>query len=161
MPVGATLKVGLTQKVLFLVSGIVMLCAAVIDGSKYYTGLEIIIVTSCVLAFLSIPRVMKLIIPIILCLIILFWLFNQNEITNFQQLFGALGLVIVALGFATSFQLYYLFGSLIVMIFSIAKYLDTQNSLALVFALLNFIAIFASYYGWIKSKRNQNNIANT
>lgn len=142
---GALLEVSNTQKSLFLVGAVALLATAAIQRHRLFIYLECVVIFGSALAFISLGTGIKLVLPTVLGLILFWHLWQTKTLVNARQWVGGLGLVILAIGFASSSAILYLVGGITLSVYSAWEW-QRGIALAWLWLVLNgFFSVATAY----------------
>ena len=142
-----------SQKLTLLVANIIMLVFSCIDGNVYYIALEIVVVVGSVGPFLPVAESKAGGLTLMTAIVVLAMLISGGLITNKLELIGAIGLILLAIGFAISNPWPMLFGSICIAIFSGYSFYHVREAISGVFALLNVVFFFSCGYACLRRGR--------
>jgi hypothetical protein len=134
-----------TQKVLYLLGGILLTITAVIEGQAYFIALEAIVIVSASLAFIPGYFFLKAMLPLALTALFLLYLNRNPHSTEKVDHLGTCGLVLLALGYAITHPLLYLAGGIVLTVYSYRAY-RAGVSIALLWAVLNAVFSLTAFY---------------
>jgi hypothetical protein len=135
----------LEQKVCYLLGSIFLLTMSSLDLQLYFILLQIVILAGAIVAFFPIPVFYKAAVPIALSIFSVLLFLFKGYLKDPNQIFGCLGLLLLAAGYAVSNPIIYFLGGLVVMIYSYISYRRGIKT-ALLFALLNLVFSVTSAY---------------
>ncbi len=134
-----------TQRYLFLLGAMGMTLMAILEHHKLFIGLQLVIVSGTLTAFLPAGELIKGSIPILVSLPVLYILYTKGFLDTGRRYLGALSLIILGVGYAAQHPLIYFLGGLLVSIFSLLELLSGFKP-ALIWLALNLI--FTSLAGF-------------
>lgn len=126
------------QKHCFLWGSVLLLVPALMVYDKVFISLETILILGAVVAFTPFKKYIKAVIPIILGIAALGWMYATNAFADWSSFAGAAGFLTLAVGYAISHPLIYLLGSLCLIVYSTAGWLAGSN-IALIWLILNIV----------------------
>lgn len=127
-----------TQKGLFLVGCIFLLTSSVLEKNKFFSILQIVVLSGTLIAFAPVSLVFKAGVPISLSILAIIYFMLQGMLSDSLTIVGCLGLLFLAAGYAISNPIVYLLGGLFLTIYSYYSYKQGVN-IALIFAILNAV----------------------
>lgn len=143
--VGAVIVIfGLTQpnaQLYYIFGAFLLLITAVYYKFLYFMALELVLISGHTASLLGISRILQMVLPIILCLQLLFFYAMTGHLNNIFVLIGILGVGLISIGFGFAYTWVFFIGSMSVAIY--AFYLSyRKKKFALLWGSLN--AIFAA-----------------
>lgn len=145
---GTWLPLGIEQKSLFFMGASILLFASMASAHRFFVVLQTVAFIGTLTAFLDIPFWVKFSIPLLAGAIAIFILVREGKCQTWDAWVGTLGLVGIALGYATSEPPFYCLGALFLVIFSAVEF-KKGHSLGLIFALLNLFFFISSGLEWL------------
>lgn len=132
------------QKGCFLLGAIFLAVTARLSAHRLFFVLECVVICGSILAFFNLPVTLKATALLACGLAALIYLYQAALLKDTHNQLGALGLIAIATGFATSMVWAYLIGGLILTLYSIIEW--TQgHTIAFVWIILNLL--FATVAG--------------
>lgn len=141
--VGNLYPATLLQKYLFLACGILLMISAILEKQEYFIVLEVVVIVSALLAFLSEHGGLKMGVPLLLSLFSIAYLYSRGLLNSSLSILGVAGLVFLGLGYATLNPLIYLLGGVVLTVYSAISY-TRGVGIALLWAILNAIFSFTA-----------------
>jgi len=135
---GTFLQPTVTQKLCFLLGGLLMLVSSIIERHKFLTVLQIVTVSGASMAFTPFTVGQKMIVPIGLTVLSLIAFAVKGELKDRLTLLGSVGLGCLAVGYATSNPILYFLGGVFLAIYAFASYFKGVK-IALLWAILNSV----------------------
>ncbi len=129
------------QKHLFLSGGVLLTASAVLRRHGFFIALQIVLLTGTAVAYLPVATLYKVGLPIAVAVPVLIWRHRQGGLASALDRAGALGIVILAAGYAVSHWSVYLAGDLVVLTVS---WIELRSGVreALVWVILNGVFAF-------------------
>lgn len=127
-----------SRRALFLGGAILLLISSILARHGYFISLEILVVSGCASAFIAGYRRAKRILFAIAGAVVLVLVADLSSLTD---ILGGVGLVAVALGYATTAPIWYALGSLAVGTRAWIEFGNEPLVLPAVFGLLNWIFV--------------------
>ncbi|GLI56142.1 hypothetical protein PM10SUCC1_16560 [Propionigenium maris DSM 9537] len=127
-----------TQRWLFLLGAMGMTIMAILEHHKLFIGLQLVIVSGTLTAFLPTGEIIKGSIPILVSMPVLYILYTKGFLDTNRRYLGALSLIILGVGYAAQHPLIYFTGGFLVSLFSLLELLSGFKP-ALIWLTLNLI----------------------
>ncbi len=108
------------QKICYLVGGLFLLLSSILERQLFFSLLQIVISSGALIAFASIPRFFKALVPISLSVFVILFLFKKGLLDDIWNKIGCLGLIFLAIGYAITYPAIYFLGGLFLTLFSFA-----------------------------------------
>jgi len=140
---GTLLPADLTQKLYYLLGAGLMLISATLERQRFFIILEIIIVAGTAVALTSLSGITKEAVPLLLSILALSYFAVRGELKDPLTLFGTIGLIVLAIGFAITNPIIYLVGGLLLAIYSYGSF-RRGVKIAMIWAVLNAIFVVTS-----------------
>lgn len=129
----------------YVSGGILMLLTAIYYKLTYFIALEIILIAGHGAVLLGIGPTAQVVLPILLCLQLLFYYVLSGQLKNVFRFIGILGIGFLSIAFLYQNPWIFFFGSLGIAVFSFYQVYRGRH-IALLWALLNLIFVFISVY---------------
>ncbi len=139
---------GLTQlqaQRYYVIGAFFLLAAAIFFELTYFVALELILIAGHGAVLLGIGPVSQAVLPILLCLQLLFYYLLSGQLKNIFRLIGILGIALLSIAFSYEDLWVFFFGGLAVAIFSFYQ-VYRGHLVALIWAILNAIFAFFSLF---------------
>lgn len=120
----------------FVIGSILMLTTALVERHVFFTALQGLILVGASLYFIPFTPLLKTIIPLACSSLLLLFFVMTGELRDKLTLGGSIGMVALALGYSIANPYVYLFGGVILAIYSTISYLR-GIVIALLWAILN------------------------
>ncbi len=140
---GTLLPVGTPQKAYYLIGAGLMLVSAILERQQFFIILELIIVAGTAIAFAHISNLYKEALPLALSFAALTYLGFRGELKDKLTLFGGMGIIVLALGFAITNPLVYLVGGALLTVYSYFSW-KRGVRIAIIWAVLNAVFVLTS-----------------
>ena len=127
-----------TQRWLFFLGALGMTLMALLEYHKLFIGLQLVIISGTLTAFLPTGDIIKGSIPILVSLPILYILYTKGFLDTGRRYLGALSLITLGVGYAAQHPLIYFLGGFLVSLFSLLE-LRSGFRPALIWLTLNLI----------------------
>ena len=127
-----------TQRWLFFLGALGMTLMALLERHKLFIGLQIVIISGTLTAFLPTGDLVKGFIPAFVSLPILYLLYTKGILDTWGRGLGALALITLGIGYAAQHSLIYFLGGLLVSLFSLLEFYSGFKP-ALIWLSLNLI----------------------
>ena len=135
------------QKHLVTTSGLFLLSYAILNKSFYFSSLELVVFIGALLAYFDNRESLKKLSILTTGSVALVFLLANGQLSTSAQALGALGLILVAAGYATTRALYMCIGAIFITIYAAFRWVETAAAVDGIFCILNFVFIFPS--GWV------------
>lgn len=126
----------LTQKWCYFIAALALLVSSVLERHKFFAILQIIVVAATAIAFTSFSLWTKAALPVSLSILSIVYFIYTGECKDRLTAFGCLGILLLAIGYATINPIAFLFGALVLMIYSYTSF-QRGVTIALLWAILN------------------------
>lgn len=126
------------QRWLFFLGAVGMTLMALLEGHQLFIGLQLVIISGTLTAFLPVADLLKGLIPMVVALPVLYALHRLGAVDTGRRRLGALALVVLGTGYAVQHPLIYFLGGLLISIFSLLE-LYSGFKPALIWLILNLI----------------------
>ncbi len=135
----------LLQKYLYFFAAVLLTGSAVLEKQTFFIILEIIVVVSTAIAFIPGYMLFKAAIPLLLSAIFLGNYLSSPQNRDILNLTGALGIILLALGYAIIHPAIYLAGGVVLTIFSSIAFARGVR-IAILWAILNAVFSVTALY---------------
>ncbi len=129
----------------YVIGSSLLLLTAFYYKYTYFIALEMIIIAGHGAVLLGLGHNSQIILPILLCIQLLFYYLLSGKLNDIYRIVGIIGIVLLTMAFSFNNILYILLGSIGVAIFSINQVIKGKT-IAIIWAILNIIAIFVTLY---------------
>jgi hypothetical protein len=136
------------QKHLYLAGGVLLFISALLEKEEYFITLEVVVIISALLAYLSEYNELKMAVPLFLSFMSVAYLYYRKLLGSTLSLLGVAGLVFLGLGYATLNPLIYLTGGLVLTLYSTLSYFKGVG-IALLWAILNAVFAMTACYALV------------
>jgi len=133
------------QKHLYLAGGVLLLISALLEKEEYFITLEVVVIISAFLAYLSGYNELKMAVPLFLSLMSIAYLYYRKLLGSALSFLGVAGLVFLGLGYATLNPVIYFAGGLVLTLYSTLSYFKGVG-IALLWAILNAVFAMTAFY---------------
>lgn len=135
---GNLLTVPTPQKWCYLVGALLLLLSSSLERQRFFIILQIIVVIGSAIAFSAFAPTIKAAFPIVFSILALIYMATSGMLRDKLTIFGCFGIVFLAAGYAITNPFVYLFGALVLMIYSFISY-SRGVTIALLWGILNAI----------------------
>jgi hypothetical protein len=135
---GTLLEPSLTQSLLFVAGSGLLAISAWIDSSLYFCLLSALAALSGLVGLLKVPTLIKVSMPLVGAAICFLVLRQKGLLDSFWQLYGGLGLLFLALGYAVVHPALYCTGGFVLCTFATVEF-RKGVTIALYWAVLNLV----------------------
>jgi len=139
------LGISINSDIDYVLGSTLLLITAFYYKCTFFIALEMIIIAGHGAALLGLGHSSQIILPILLCIQLLFYYLLSGKLNDIYLIVGIIGIVFLTMSLSFGNVLYILLGSIGTAIYSISQVFKGK-SIALIWAVLNVIAIFVTIY---------------
>jgi hypothetical protein len=150
--IGTKAKDDRDKSILFLAGSVLLLAMALINGRPFFIGMEVLITCGCILQLTELPTATKARFWLLGSMAMVFGLFSIGEVRGLLDIIGMIGLLTLALGYATLKADIYMSASLVLASYCFAQLFYQGGADNFIFGALN-IWFAQSAYEDSRSKR--------
>ena len=140
---GTLVEPGIFQNICFLTGAFVLLVAAYLGKHSFFVALQITAFVGAAMAFLPLQGFVQGIVPGFCTAGILVFFARTQKLKSFENILGAIGITVLAIGYATSQPMVYFFGGILLMAYSAISFFQGSRIAAMWF-VLNLVFIITS-----------------
>lgn len=138
----------LLQKSFYFMGAVLMLVSSTLEKQRFFMVLQLVIVGSTAIAFAPLAPVIKTSFSIVCSVIAILYFITTGQCKDKLTTFGCLGIAILAIGYAVTNPIIYLFGSIALFIYSLLSY-QRGIKIAIVWVIMNIVfSITAAIAVW-------------
>ncbi len=132
------------RAVFFLLGGILMTVATVIEREMFFFVLQSIVVVGAGMYFVPVP-ILKILLPCLISASFIAYCYQQGKLSDKSLILGLIGISLLSLGYGIGHPVIYLFGGIFLAIYSGIAYYNGVK-IAIIWAVLNLFFTFAVLY---------------
>lgn len=133
----------LAQKILFSSGCLLLLCSSIMEKHTFFAVLQVVALIGSLVAFTSFSPGLKAALPIAVSILALIFFITKGMLKQRENIFGCLGLLFLAAGYAVSNPIVYMLGGIFLSTYSYFSYRRGAR-IAMLFLVLNIVFTFTS-----------------